>query len=76
MGRGRNGKTVFLNVLQALAGSDNISSVPLQVLAENRFAAAELVGKLGNICGDIDAKALMGLIDTAYTDMQGRLEAE
>ncbi len=26
--------------------------------------------------GDIDAKALMGLIDTAYTDMQGRLEAE
>ena len=26
--------------------------------------------------GDIDAKALMGLIDTAYTDMKGRLEAE
>ena len=24
--------------------------------------------------GDIDAKALMGLVDTAYTDMKGRLE--
>ena len=26
--------------------------------------------------GDIDAKALMGLIDTAYTDMKDRLKAE
>ena len=26
--------------------------------------------------GDVDAKALTGLIDTAYTDMKGRLEAE
>jgi len=26
--------------------------------------------------GDIDAKALMGLVDSAYTDMKGRLEAE
>ncbi len=25
---------------------------------------------------DIDAKALMGLIDTAYNDMKGRLEAD
>jgi len=26
--------------------------------------------------GDIDAKALMGLVNTAYTDMKGRLELE
>ena len=26
--------------------------------------------------GDVDAEALMGLIDTAYADMKGRLEAE
>ena len=26
--------------------------------------------------GELEAKALMGLIETAYTDMRGRLEAE
>jgi len=58
VGSGRNGKSVLLNVLRALAGKANVSAVPLQALAENRFSAAELFGKLANISGDLDARAI------------------
>jgi putative DNA primase/helicase len=58
LGPGRNGKTVLLLVVKALLGDANVSVVPLQVLTENRFAAAELFGKLANICGDLDARAI------------------
>jgi putative DNA primase/helicase len=55
-GAGGNGKGVYLNVLRALLGEANYSAVTLHDLSgENRFAPAELFGKLANICGDIDA---------------------
>lgn len=58
LGSGRNGKSVLLSVVTALLGADNVSAIPLQVLAENRFASAELFGKLANISGDLDARAI------------------
>jgi putative DNA primase/helicase len=58
LGPGRNGKSVLLHIIKALLGSENTSAVPLQLLAEHRFAAAELFGKLANICGDLDARAV------------------
>jgi len=58
LGPGSNGKSVLLMVIKALLGGENVSVVPLQVLTENRFAAAELFGKLANICGDLDARAI------------------
>jgi P4 family phage/plasmid primase-like protien len=58
LGRGRNGKSTLLRVLRALLGEDNCSSVSLQALGENRFAAAHLYGKLANVCGDLDARAI------------------
>lgn len=58
LGPGRNGKSVLLGILRALVGEANVSAVPLQALAENRFAAAELFGKLANISGDLDARAI------------------
>lgn len=57
-GPGRNGKSVLLAVIQALLGERNIAAVPLQQFAESRFAASSLVGKLANICGDLDARAI------------------
>jgi putative DNA primase/helicase len=57
-GPGGNGKSVLLNIVRALLGDDNVATVSLQVLAENRFAAAQLDGKLANICGDLDARAV------------------
>ncbi len=63
LGPGCNGKTVLLLVIKALLGSENVSAIPLQLLSEHRFAAAELLGKLANICGDLDARAVR------HTDM-------
>ncbi len=58
LGPGRNGKGTLLRVLGALLGHDNVSNVTLQQLAESRFAAADLFGKLANIAGDLDARAI------------------
>lgn len=49
------GKSTLLYVLEQLLGRTNVSSVPLQALAADRFAAANLYGKLANIGGDLDA---------------------
>lgn len=54
-GTGGNGKGVYLNVVRALLGDQNTAAEPLVDLSENRFSAAELHGKLANICGDIDS---------------------
>ena len=54
-GRGNNGKGVLLRVLIALVGQDSVSSVSLHSLADERFTRISLLGKLANICGDIDA---------------------
>lgn len=54
-GSGGNGKGVLLDVVKAVLGSINCTSVPLHDFADNRFVTAELFGRLANICGDIDA---------------------
>jgi putative DNA primase/helicase len=51
---GHNGKSIFLHLCECLLGARNTAAVPLQRLGgEDRFAPAELKGKLANICGDI-----------------------
>ena len=57
-GPGGNGKSKLLKLLWALAGSENCVAIPLQAFGENRFAGADLYGKLANICGDLDARAI------------------
>lgn len=52
-GEGGNGKSVFLSVLQALVGFENVSAESLQQLDTDRFSVAKLYGKLVNICADI-----------------------
>jgi len=58
LGPGGNGKSVLLAIIRALIGEANVSAVSLQMLVENRFMAAEMFGKLANICGDLDARAI------------------
>ena len=58
-GNGNNGKSTILTVLTAFLGRKNISSVQLQSLADNRFAAASLIGKLANISGDVSQREVM-----------------
>jgi putative DNA primase/helicase len=58
LGVGRNGKSTTLSMLTALLGEDCVSNVSLQDLVENRFAAAELQGKLVNIYADLPSSSL------------------
>lgn len=58
LGPGGTGKSKLLGLIQALLGDDNVSAVPLQTLSEDRFAKASVFGKLANICGDLDARAI------------------
>jgi len=55
VGKGANGKSTFFKVMEALLGKQNISHGSVHNLAWNRFAAAELDGKLANIHADISS---------------------
>jgi len=57
-GEGANGKSTFLRLLVGLLGSKNIASRSLQDLSTNRFASADLYGKMANIFADLPDEAL------------------
>jgi P4 family phage/plasmid primase-like protien len=57
-GPGGNGKGTLLDIFHALLGDANVSSQTLHALGEDRFAVADLYGKLANICGDLDARSV------------------
>jgi len=80
VGSGRNGKSTLLNVLIALLGRQNVSSVSLHDLENNRFASYQLYGKLANIFPELPSrhlssttkfKALTGG-DDIYFEQKGR----
>jgi len=57
-GVGANGKSTFLDVLEALlGGKDNVTNKQLHALMTDRFALADLRGKLANICPDLSSLA-------------------
>ena len=58
IGSGQNGKSVCLNYLTHLLGPKNVSDVPIQTLAHERFGVAELYCKLANIFADIESTEL------------------
>lgn len=58
LGKGSNGKSTFLKLLERFLGASNVSSVSLQMLESNRFASSALFGKLANIFADLSSKAL------------------
>ena len=58
LGEGSNGKSTFLNGMQAFLGASNFCSFSLHKLETDRFATAQLLGKLANICPDLPNKKL------------------
>lgn len=53
VGETHSGKTTFVNLITALLGQQNISSITLQDLCDKPFSIAELYGKLANISDDL-----------------------
>jgi len=60
-GPGRSGKSTLQRIAAAIAGRQNASSVTLHALADNRFASANLVGKMLNTAADMSARHLEDL---------------
>jgi P4 family phage/plasmid primase-like protien len=55
---GDNGKGTFIRLIESFVGPDNTSHVSLQDLGGDKFASADLYGKMVNTCGDISADKL------------------
>jgi putative DNA primase/helicase len=58
LGSGANGKSIWLEGLMALIGAKNISHLTLQQIEHDKFAVANLLGKLVNIYADISSERL------------------
>jgi hypothetical protein len=58
LGEGRNGKSLLLKMLEALFGTDNVSNITRQDIAEKSPVVTELNGKLLNIVYDGRAEYL------------------
>lgn len=58
IGSGANGKSTFLEMVKRLLGEENVATVTLQELCEDKFARAFLFGKHANICYDLPATSL------------------
>lgn len=53
VGAGRNGKSVYTNILTMMLGRRNVSAVSLHHFQTNRFAGAELFSKYANISSEL-----------------------
>ena len=58
IGEGQNGKSTFISFLQMFIGQENFTTMSLQELTDNRFAKAELEGKLMNMYPDLNKGAI------------------
>jgi P4 family phage/plasmid primase-like protien len=58
IGDGANAKTTLLGLLMAFANKTNCSSISLQELETNRFASANLWGKVANLYDDLPSKTV------------------
>jgi putative DNA primase/helicase len=80
VGKGKNGKSTLIRLITELLGEENVSTVPLRKIQENRFASAQLERKLLNAAADIqtgffedvdELKAITGG-DTIFTEKKGQ----
>jgi putative DNA primase/helicase len=58
IGLGANGKSVYLKVVNTFLGHENVSNMSIHTIENNRFAPAQLYGKLANIYADISSEEL------------------
>lgn len=57
-GKGNNGKSIWLNLINNILGEENVVNEPLQKLANSQFSTANLHGKLANINADLESDAI------------------
>lgn len=55
-GPSRSGKSTYIRILQEIAGDQNRSAITLHQLTEDRFAAANVYGKILNSAADLSSR--------------------
>ena len=60
IGDGSNGKSTLLRAVRAFLGPSNTVALSLHKIESDRFASANLLGKLANICPDLPSEHLAG----------------
>lgn len=58
LGQGENGKSVLLQYISSMLGKNNLSSMSLQEMSDDKFMIAELDGKSANIYPDLERNEL------------------
>ena len=58
LGQGENGKSVSLQYIGSMLGRNNLSSMSLQEMSDDKFMIAELDGKSANIYPDLERNEL------------------
>ena len=58
LGQGENGKSVCLGYIESIIGKDNVSSITLQDIADDKFMRANLAGMSANIFSDLEQNEL------------------
>lgn len=58
VGSGRNGKSVFLNMLKTFIGKENVSNQSIQRLSKDKFSSFNLFGKIANIFPDLSSEEI------------------
>ncbi len=58
VGDGENGKSTLIRLIVNFLGAENVSSMTLQSLSEDKFAASELYNKLANLSADLPSRTL------------------
>jgi len=54
VGEGANGKSTLIEAVIEMLGRENVSNQSLHQLAQSRFSAAEVYGKLANTYADLE----------------------
>lgn len=58
IGSGRNGKSVYLNLLRTFLGKQNVSTQSIQRLSVDKFSSFQLFGKIANIFPDLSSEEI------------------
>jgi P4 family phage/plasmid primase-like protien len=76
VGEGDTGKTTLLEVIIHLLGKQNISGISLHKMASDKFAAASLNGKHGNIVDELEKSDVTGTGNFKVATGGGSISAE
>lgn len=76
IGGGANGKSTYLKILGGVYGSENCAGVSLHAMQDERFAIANLYGKLVNIHSDISSEEIKHLGPFKQLNSGDELQAE